>query len=821
MGKGKIMAKDFLSDEEMGQLEQASPAATPEIISDEQMEQMSVQEQQTPVEDEGGAVAALRGFLSQMPGAKQSSSAVLATVSYVDNLANKEVFEETGTKRPSWAELYREQRDATSDVLKQDQEQHPIASTLGSVAGAITSIGAPGGVATKAIGAPTFLQRTILDAGFSAINPVIDEVENSVLNEKNPVLGISSAVVQSARNALIGNAIGTGIVKGGQAILPTASKYLSQAIDDTPLYLLKNTVQTKYASVRNGLEQVLNKHATSHQAKIAVAEEANALIKEIGVPLDDVALNPVDFMKRVTDYKKALGSGIESGYKAIDDSLGPMALSMNNVWHNIERRVLDYHNAAYDDAGKLLSTSSVKDAEKAGQILRELKKEFFERQADGAVISRAKGAGDLWNFRQSFNDSTLHLFPSLQGNLRDLVGGEITDALKSIRTNPNQIADNFLDVASANVEKAKGKLLVAQSAKQSIDDAVAKAPSEVVQDPLTLQYSKKPVLGDLGEKAASVNKGLSEAQSGVKEAEDAYGNAHRLYNQFIRNTQNGNPGKEINALSRKYELLSDLENNVFSKMRMPKTEGGFIAATVRNLKDFRSVAGAGIGALAGGPLGAATGALTGAMLKTAAKKIDDGLTPSATLKLSNKMIKTSDLLNSLGDRINDPTVAKIAGSVFTAISNQALSDDEVYDYFESANAQLSLYDNPLDRNDESIKARMDDVMNILATTNPEAAQQLANMVDNQEDMGPTMDTFSKTPGMQKLFKKGLGWNGRVYSDEDKFALINKVNSLPSVSSWVKMDLNDKIMKNGIIPDFNAIPSRSPLQYNPRDKKRER
>ena len=89
--------------------------------------------------------------------------------------------------------------------------------------------------------------------------------------------------------------------------------------------------------------------------------------------------------------------------------------------------------------------------------------------------------------------------------------------------------------------------------------------------------------------------------------------------------------------------------------------------------------------------------------------------------------------------------------------------------------------------------------------------------DSDAALAGFLDNVSKMEGLNKLFEPGIGFNGKVYSPEDKAQLETQIKQT-DIPAAQRMQLLQELRKEGLIPDFDQIIPEEPVQHVPRNRK---
>lgn len=258
------MAKDFISDEEMGQLEKKGHAKAvqeqyhaPEFLSDDEMEKLAPKK---PVEKEGAGKAFLEHY---------GNTALLGHLPHLQALAEKlmpnpnadldEKLKGEGFKIEEKSPTYIDSRDTNIKRLAQEKEDFPKSALAGDVAGmaggALVTGGLAGG-APAASAAGRIAQGAKIGAGMGALaNPGDTEGELSA------DLGLQ--LKDRAKGAALGAALGagaSGAVEGASALGSKAIDALRTRANSNAFSALGRPTPTQLAKLKaEGLDQKIGR----------------------------------------------------------------------------------------------------------------------------------------------------------------------------------------------------------------------------------------------------------------------------------------------------------------------------------------------------------------------------------------------------------------------------------------------------------------------------------------------------------------------------------------------------------------------------------
>lgn len=214
--------------------------------------------------------------------------------------------------------------------------------------------------------------------------------------------------------------------------------------------------------------------------------------------------------------------------------------------------------------------------------------------------------------------------------------------------------------------------------------------------------------------------------------------------------------------------------------------------------------GATVGGIAAGPGGALAGAGVG---KTLQMLIDSPSTPMYAQKY----------LAGLAKALSNEPASKASVRIIAAA---AKGSEELQKVVNGEMAKRNLGLSPIQRNTADSITKTEHIKYFLEDVAPELSRQYEDIIENgdEEQLAAFLDQASKLPGANKYFQPGLGFNGKVYTEEDKAQLIVQLNqgNLPA-SQRVK--LVKQIRDSGIIPDLNTqVQPQQQKVYTPRNKR---
>lgn len=253
--------------------------------------------------------------------------------------------------------------------------------------------------------------------------------------------------------------------------------------------------------------------------------------------------------------------------------------------------------------------------------------------------------------------------------------------------------------------------------------------------------------------------------------------------------------EEIRQLNRAYgglNVMSDINDNAL------KSQSASTVSKLKNVFNFKNLALVGAGYRFGGPMGATAGAAIGIAISS----------PTT----SSYLVKGLPALQAV--IANNPT-GKIMQKLTAA---SFLNHDQFEEQLHSAVAEVNLRASPIPRDSRGVMEKQDHIKQYLRVNKPSLLNEFQDLIDegNDDGMGVFMDTLSKIPEVSHLFDEGIGFNGKVYTDEDKQMLENQLKN-EDMSSVDRMRLLRELRNSGTIPDMESITPREPKKYVPRDK----
>jgi len=207
--------------------------------------------------------------------------------------------------------------------------------------------------------------------------------------------------------------------------------------------------------------------------------------------------------------------------------------------------------------------------------------------------------------------------------------------------------------------------------------------------------------------------------------------------------------------------------------------------------------------------------------------------PTSIAKVGNKVLKgmaaegdniARELtkFDQIADMLDKTTNTSLVQNAVMSFMN-ASRDTEEYDNFQAlystAKASSHFMSNPLERNSQSIIANRGALNDLLRDGAPELLQSLNEAISSGEEIGPIMDAIMKMPEAAPFVKDGVGFDGKVYTPEDKAALEKDLVNDIFIPGDYKVQMVKALRETGTIPEMEKVPKRQPRRHEKRDKKR--
>ena len=176
----------------------------------------------------------------------------------------------------------------------------------------------------------------------------------------------------------------------------------------------------------------------------------------------------------------------------------------------------------------------------------------------------------------------------------------------------------------------------------------------------------------------------------------------------------------------------------------------------------------------------------------------------------------SEGLKSIANVVSAAPTGSIASRLNTAA---IMNNDKFSDYVYGSIAEINMSQNPLPRSAEQIRLRADDVRHYLKMELPTQVAGFDEALESNSDavLNAYMDQISRSPGANKFFQPGVGFDGIVYSEEDKQQLELQLKEA-NIPGAQRIQMLNALRKNGIVPNMDQAVQAQPKRHVPRTKK---
>lgn len=254
---------------------------------------------------------------------------------------------------------------------------------------------------------------------------------------------------------------------------------------------------------------------------------------------------------------------------------------------------------------------------------------------------------------------------------------------------------------------------------------------------------------------------------------------------------------ELRDLNKQYALASFLEEVAYDTVS--STSGSAFQLT-RDLTSWKGLAAAGMVGVTN-PV-AATGILLG----------------QAILKNPGTPVKAAKSLNKLASFLQSQPKHKYAIEIANAITNTS-QPEQLQKDLGGFIGGFNLMSNAVARDLESPRMHKNDLSAyIRLREGDKAAEAFNEALEDDASLGAAMDMLSKKPYMKDMIQDGLGWAGKVYTEEDKAMLSDQLMANSDISLAQRIMLRKQLMGDGTIPQTQ--PDEKPAyKHIPRRKDR--
>ena len=254
---------------------------------------------------------------------------------------------------------------------------------------------------------------------------------------------------------------------------------------------------------------------------------------------------------------------------------------------------------------------------------------------------------------------------------------------------------------------------------------------------------------------------------------------------------------ELRDLNKQYALASFLEEVAYDTVS--STSGSAFQLT-KDLVSWK---------------GFAAASMVGVTNPTAAAGI---LLGQAVLKNPGTPVKAAKSLAKLATFLQQSPKHGYAIEVANAIMNTS-QPEQLQKDLGGFIGGLNLMNNAVARDLDSARMHKNDLSAyIRLREGDKAAQAFNEALEDDASLGAAMDMLSKKPYMKGMVQDGLGWAGKVYTDEDKAMLSDQLMANSDISLAQRITLRKQLMGDGTIPQTQ--PDEKPAyKHIPRRKDR--
>lgn len=183
--------------------------------------------------------------------------------------------------------------------------------------------------------------------------------------------------------------------------------------------------------------------------------------------------------------------------------------------------------------------------------------------------------------------------------------------------------------------------------------------------------------------------------------------------------------------------------------------------------------------------------------------------PRTHLRLSEGYLKIANIIQASPQ-------GEFASRIATA---SMMNSESLEKELNSIVGEVALRQNPIKRSSNDALEKQYYLRDIIKRFKPEALTQFDKIINsgNPQLIGSFMDGISKMEEAQDLFENGVGFDGFVYTDEDKAQLELQLRQTDMPGAQ-RMELLRNLRLTGQIPDLESIVVPEPKSHIPRTKK---
>jgi len=276
---------------------------------------------------------------------------------------------------------------------------------------------------------------------------------------------------------------------------------------------------------------------------------------------------------------------------------------------------------------------------------------------------------------------------------------------------------------------------------------------------------------------------------------------------------------EMNKNIQVYKHAGNVKDAVLSEMT-DMTEKGIMGRALQSASNYyrKHSAGSGMfGYAVTGPLAGTAGLAKSLLLDPQTIGKIQGIETMPVLK--NTMNKLDEVGNffAYGSGAKSPYAGTLMQRMFTSIHEG--EDEKAQMHFSALESTQRLLKKPLERTTASFMQNKTDILNIVRAEAPDLLDDLEDTLANKGDIGPIMSELAKTSAGMELIGQGIGWEGKVYSEQDKAQLEAELVNNIFIPGDYKVQMVKALREGGVIPDMEGVPKRQPRRYELKAKRR--
>ena len=140
------------------------------------------------------------------------------------------------------------------------------------------------------------------------------------------------------------------------------------------------------------------------------------------------------------------------------------------------------------------------------------------------------------------------------------------------------------------------------------------------------------------------------------------------------------------------------------------------------------------------------------------------------------------------------------------LAGAALTSDEFRNAVTSSIGEINLIESAVARTTADAKAKKGDILSVLDYHAPEMAEQMRIAIENDDDeaLAALMDEMSALPQAQKFIEPGIGWNGKLYNEEDMVQMEQEIRSS-------RLPIHVKLQKINDMKQTRNVPQVEPVE----------